>query len=154
MARQPDIQYINAYVSGSMAYQVEKRPVKKQVELPKMRRKKRLVVRVDPVAVLGIVAAVVLLVALCVGFFRLQDARAETASLHHYIQQLQEENQALQNTYEAGYDLDEVAKIASAMGMVPVEELPSMNISVHVPQVVEEPTGWESFRTFLAGLFA
>ena len=154
MARQPDIRYINAYVSGSMAYQLERKPEKKQVKLPKMRRKKRLVVRLDPVAVLGIVAAAVLLVSLCVGFFRLQDARAETASLRNYVTQLQEENQQLQATYEAGYDLEEVEKIASAMGMVPMEQLETVEISVFVPQKAEEPTGWESFRTFLAGLFA
>jgi hypothetical protein len=154
MARQPDIQYINAYVSGSMAYQLERKPEKKQVQLPKMRRKKRMVVRIDPVAVLGIMAAAVLLVALCVGFFRLQDARAETVSLRNYVAELQSEKQQLQASYEAGYDLDEVERIALAMGMVPVDQLESVDISVFVPQKAEEPTGWENFRSFLAGLFA
>jgi hypothetical protein len=102
MARQPDIRYINAYVSGSMAYQLERKPEKKQVKLPKMRRKKRMVVRTDPVAVLGIMAAAVLLVALCVGCFRLHDARAETVSLRNYVAELQSEKQQLQASYEAG----------------------------------------------------
>ena len=154
MAKQPDIQYINAYVSGSMAYQMERKPAKQQAKLPKMRRKKRLVVRIDPVAVMGIVAAAVLLIALCVGFFQLQDARAETAALGGYVTELQNQRQELQARYEAGYDLAEVERIATALGMVPVEEIETVEISVYVPQKTEEPTGWESFRTFLAGLFA
>ena len=55
MARQPDIQYINAYVSGNIAYQMDVQPArKKRVRLPKPKAKKQMVLHVDPVAVLAI----------------------------------------------------------------------------------------------------
>lgn len=155
MARQPEIRYINAYVSGSMAYQLEE-PVrkKKQVKLPKMRRQKKTVIALDPVAIGGIAVAVVMLVLLLVGFARLQDARADVQQLQNYVSALQQENQELQDTYASGYDLEEIEKIALAMGMVPSSQVPQISVAVTVPHAEPEPTAWESFYTFLAGLFA
>lgn len=155
MAKQPDIQYINAFVSGSVAYKMEKKPEKKKVNLPKLRRKKRIVLLVDPAAVLGICVAAVLLVLLCVGFFRLRSAQAETRALSNYVTALQEENKALEEQYRAGYDLSEIEEIAKTMGMVPIEEVQKVQISVQVPQEeTAEVSVWQAFRTFLVGLFA
>lgn len=156
MARQPEVQYINAYVSGSMAYQLNTVPVrkKKKVRLPKLRREKKIVVRLDPVAITGIAMAAVLLILLVVGFARLQDARAEAAALESYVSDLREENKQLQDTYSAGYDLEEIEKIAQAMGMVPQSQIPQVGIEVTVPQQEIQPTAWEAFCAFLTGLFA
>ena len=80
MAKPHEIQYINAYVSGNIAYQMDVQPArKKRVRLPKPKAKKQMVLHVDPVAVGGILVAAVMLVLLVVGFVRLQDARAEAA---------------------------------------------------------------------------
>lgn len=155
MARQPEIRYINAYVSGTMAYQMEApERKKKQVKLPKMRRKKKTVIALDPVAIGGIVVAAAMLVLLLVGFVRLQDAREEVAQLQNYVSSLQQENATLQDTYASGYDLNEIEKIALAMGMVPSSEVTQISVSVTVPHVEPEPTAWESFYAFLTGLFA
>ena len=155
MAKQPDIQYINAYVSGSVAYKVEKKDEKKKVVLPKMRKKKRIVLRVDPAAGMGICVAAGLLVLLCVGFFRLRAAQAETRALADYVSSLQEEKQSLEAQYRAGYDLAEIEEIAKTMGFVPIGDVQKIEISVALPpEPVEEVTVWQSFRTFLAGLFA
>ncbi|MBQ2785392.1 MAG: hypothetical protein IJF02_02700 [Oscillospiraceae bacterium] len=155
MARQPEIQYINAYVSGTMAYQLEA-PArrKKQVKLPKMRRQKKTVIALDPVAIGGIVVAAAMLVLLLVGFVRLQDARAEVTQLQNYVSSLQQENATLQDTYTSGYDLNEIEKIALAMGLVPSSEVTQISVSVTVPHAEPEPTAWESFCAFLTGLFA
>ena len=155
MARQPEIQYINAYVSGTMAYQLEA-PAhkKKQVKLPQMRRQKKMVITLDPVAIGGIVVAATMLVLLLVGFVRLQDARTEVTQLQNYVSSLQKENTALQDTYSSGYDLEEIEKIALAMGMVPSSEVPHISVSVTIPYEEPEPTAWESFFSFLTGLFA
>ena len=59
--------------------------------------------------------------------------------------------------YREGYDLEEIREIALAMGMVPMEQLETVQISVPVVEAEEqaqEPSGWEAFCTFLAGLFA
>jgi hypothetical protein len=139
-----------------MAYQLNTIPVrkKKKVNLPKPRREKKTVVRLDPVAICGIAMAAVLLVLLVVGFARLQDARAEAAALESYVSDLREENKQLQDTYSAGYDLEEIEKIAQAMGMVPQSQIPQVEIEVNVPQQESQPTAWESFCAFLTGLFA
>lgn len=156
MARQPEIQYINAYVSGNIAYQMETAPVrkKKRVKLPKPTMKKQRVICVDPVAVGGILVAAVMLVLLVVGFVRLQNARAQATALNSYAQTLQAENQQLAASYEAGYDLEEVREIALAIGLVPVSEVQTITIQVSVPQEIPEPTPWENFCAFLTGLFA
>ena len=50
--------------------------------------------------------------------------------------------------------LDEIEKIAQAMGMVPQSQIPQVEIEVNVPQQESQPTAWESFFAFLTGLFA
>ena len=156
MARQPEIQYINAAVCGSCAYQLDFRPLrkKKKAQLPKMKREKKKVIAIDPVALMSIGVACVLFVLMVAGFCRLQDARAETAALSNYVSTLQEQNAQLRDTYEAGYDLEEIEKIALAMGKVPASQVPQISIQVEVPEEVEEPTAWENFYAFLTGLFA
>ena len=155
MARQPEIQYINAAVCGSSAYQLDVKPLrKKKAQLPKMKRQKKKVVAIDPVALMSIGVACVLFVLMVVGFCRLQDARAQTAALSNYVNSLQEQNSQLQDTYEAGYNLEEIEKIALAMGKVPASQVPQISVQVEVPEKVEEPTAWENFYAFLTGLFA
>ena len=155
MAKQREIQYVNAYVSGSMAYRMDTAAErKKTVKLPKPRSKKKLVVAVDPAAVAGILVAGLLLVLMAVGWFRLQDAKQEAYVLQNYVASLQVENKELKDTYASSYDADEVEAIAKAMGMVPVEQVETVYLEVSVPQLKEEPTGWQAFCAFLAGLFA
>lgn len=156
MARQPEIRYINAYVSGTAAYQMEAAPVrkKKRVSLPKMRREKKTVIAIDPFAVCGIVVAAVMMVLLLVGFVRLQDARADVLAMENYVTSLEQKNAELQDTYSSGYDLEEIERIALAMGLVPSNQVPQLSIEVVIPHEPAEPTAWESFCAFLTGLFA
>lgn len=156
MARQPEILYINAYVSGSTAFQMEAAPVrkKKRVKLPKMHQEKKRAIPVDPVAIGGIVVAVVMLVLLLVGFVRLQNARAEVIALENYVSALENKNQQLQNTYSSGYDLEEIERIALAMGLVPSSQVPQISLEIEIPHETPAPTAWESFCAFLTGLFA
>ena len=155
MARYPDVQYINAFVSGSMAYQCAPAPKRKKVTLPKQKKKNKIVISVDPAALVGIALAFVCMIMLVGGFMRLQDAKAETAQLESYIADLKTENKQLQDTYDAGYDLEEVEKIAIAIGMVPKTEVTTVTIDTPITlEEPEEPTGWEAFWSFLTGLFA
>lgn len=154
MARYPEVQYINAYVSGSMAYQCAP-ATKKKVTMPKQKKMNKIVIPVDPAALVGIVLAFVCMIMLVGGFMRLQDAKMETAQLESYVSGLQSENKQLQDTYNAGYDLEEVEKIAIAIGMVPKNEVTTVTIDTPVTlDEPEEPTGWEAFWNFLTGLFA
>lgn len=155
MAMQPEVRYINAYVSGTAACQPEKKPQKKQsVRLPKAKKRQKLVIPVDMVAVGGILAAVILSIALLVGLTQMHQAQQEARALKDYAISLQEENQQLQDTYTSGYNLEEIRDIALKMGMVPVEDVPHMQIQLTAPQQVQQPTAWESFWAFMVGLFA
>ena len=154
MAKQREIQYVNAYVSGSVAYQMAQPMQRKTAKLPKPRRRKLLVVRVDPAAVCGILVAALLLTLMGVGYFRLQEAKRENATMQNYVATLQEENQTLKDTYANSFDLQEAEDIAKTMGMVPMEQVQTITLEVNVPQRLDEPTAWQAFCTFLAGLFA
>lgn len=153
MARQAAVQYINFYTSGTEAAQLE--PVrKKPVTLPKPRRAKRMVLYVDPVAIMGIAVACVLLVSMMVGLVRLVSARQEAVVMENYVQSLQAENEQLQQAYRSGYDAEEIRRIALAKGMIPVEEAKHITITPQEPVVEAEMSAWESFWSGLKGLFA
>ena len=156
MANRPEVRYINEYVSGTMAYQPARKPSRKMhhVQLPKPRKKKQNLILVDPVAVVGIVVAAVLMVMLLVGAVEFFHTQQETAALRSYVAQLQEENTKLQNTYASGYDLEEIRTIAQTMGMVPQASVTHLEIAVTVPEAPIQPTAWESFWQFFMEMFA
>ena len=158
MARQWDVQYINAYVSGTTAYKVEPvAPKKKPVRLPKMKKEQKILLEVDPVALLSIAVVAVLAVALLVSFVQLGISTQEVTQMESYLQQLQADNQSLQEQYQAGYDLDFIRETALAMGFVPMEQVE------HIQMAADSHTGnqtqmqlsaWEVFCSFLSELFA
>lgn len=155
MAMQPEVRYINAYVSGTTALQPEKKPQKRpSAVLPKARRQQKWLIRVDAVAVGGILAAFVLCVMLLVGWVQMNQAKEEAKMYRDYAVSLKAENLELKNTYSAGYDPDEIRSIATAMGMVPAEQATHIQMQVQAPVMKREPTAWESFWTFMVGLFA
>ena len=105
MARKNDIRYICYYTDGSAARQLEvKPPVRKKVQPPKARPLKKLVVRIDPVAVGGIVISAILLIAMLVGSFQLYALRQQAQQMRQYANYLSEQNASLSATYESGYD--------------------------------------------------
>ena len=155
MASQTEVRYINAYVSGNIAYMAQPKHVRKKTAvMPRFRAKKELVIAVDPVAIFGIVVAVAMVVMLLTGFMTLSQANEEARQMEEYVTSLQEQNVTLQSTYDSGYDLEQIRQIALTMGMVSVDEVPHINMEVIVPQEEAEPTAWENFCTFLTGLFA
>ena len=155
MARQPEVRYINHYVSGTLAYQPEKKTQHKQkAQLPKVKPQQKLRICVDPLAVCGLVVAFTLMIMMLVGFVQWNQARTEAAVMRDYVASLEAENAQLQNTYTSGYDPEEIRNIALNMGMIPAEQAQHIQMQVVVPQPVEEPTAWASFWAFILGMFA
>lgn len=157
MARQPDIQYVKYYTAGSAARKIEfKQPVKKNVSLPqpKVRREQKTVIHLDPISLCALVVAAVMLMAMAIGMIQLGSVNAEADKLEGYVADLQSENVRLHKEYESGYDLEAVRQEALAMGMVPMDQVEQITIDVRIAQPEPEPTVWEEFGTFLAGLFA
>lgn len=150
MAQRLDVQYVNYYTAGSSALKIAPAIPLKTVELPKRKKIKRIIVRIDPVAVAGILMAAVMMVLMVVGVSQLISVRNAEVSMASYVDALQAENEELCAAYEAGYDPQDVEKTALALGMVPAEQVQQVTIQVEKP-VAEES---ENFFTFLTGLFA
>ena len=154
MARKPDVQYIRFYTDGSAARKVATVAPLKTIKLPKVKKQKKLLVYIDPVAIAGIAMAVIMLTLMAVGVMQLKTARQEMQTMAAYVSTLQEENASLQATFSEGYDLDQIEKTALALGLVPKEQVRHVTVSVPELIVEEEPDAWERFYIFLTGLFA
>lgn len=157
MANRQDVQYIRFYTDGNAARQPEYVFRKPKTTLPKVRKKKACVIKLDPVAVCGIVMAVVLLVMMLSGLRTLRAEQLQLQQMCDYVYELELENRELSNTYESEIDLTQVEQRALALGMIPLEEARHITIQVSAPVeevTVEEPTVWESICGFFERLFA
>ena len=154
MARKNEIRYVNFYMTGSAAYQVHSAENKKSVKLPKAPKKQKKVIYLDPLTMIGYVVAFVMIISMTVGVVSLSNASREAARMEQYAEQLKQENAQLEAQYRDSYDLDEIRAYADAMGLVPIEQVEHIQISVVEPPAEAEPTAWEEFWIFLTGLFA
>lgn len=155
MAKQPEVRYINYYVSGNIACKPEYvRPKKFNTQLPTMPKQKKQLRTVDMNAVCCVILSVVLLLALTVSAVQFLQAKEETAQVQRYVQSLQQENEMLRKTYADSFDETEIQQIADSLGMIPAEQAAHIAMQVQLPVVEQQPTVWESFMEFLKGLFA
>ena len=154
MAYKPEIQYVGQfYVHGSEAKQVAPKR-KPQIQLPKPQPVKFEKIYVDPVALLGMVVAVVMLVAMVVGACQIHSSWQEYEEAVHSLSIIQREHARLEYNYNSAIDLEKVAAEAQAMGLVPLDQIPSMSVRVTIPTVEPEMTAWDEFVWFCKGLFA
>ncbi len=155
MAPRVDVQYVKYYTSGSAARRVMPVSVFPAGILPKIKKHKVQRIYVDPVAALGIVVAVCMLIMMSVGISRLSIQQEKTAQMAEYVAQLQEENRALQDQYAAECDMEAVEKTALALGMIPREQAEHISIQVELPaEEMQQVSLWQRIGTFLTGLFA
>jgi len=154
MAYKPEIQYVGQfYVYGSEAKQVAPKR-KPQFQLPKPKSVKIEKIYVDPVALLGIVAAVVMLVAMVIGACQIHSSWQEYEQVVHELSVIQREHARLEHNYNVNIDLEKVAAEAQNMGLVPLDQIPSMSVRVTMPVPEPEMTVWDEFVWFIQGLFA
>ena len=151
-----DNRYIQFYTPGSAAVKVEIQDEQNWAPLPEAKPLKKIDIPVDPVAMLGFVVAVCMLVLMAVGVSQLNGVRREVVTLERYVAQLSAEHTVLEETYTDGYKPERVRQQALDMGMIPVEEVPVTQIYVTMPQVevVEEVTLWTQVTAFMTSLFA
>ena len=156
MASKPEIQYIQFYIDGSAAKQLD--PVTPEKSQPKPAKKPKTHLKriyIDPVAIIGIVVSAMLLITMTVGVFRLKQANEQQRAMHLCVAQLRLENRDLQEDYTNTINLDKVHQQAMALGMVPASEAKVNTILLSAPQAEEAPvTLWQQVSTFLASLFA
>ena len=157
MSQKPKIQYVGQfYIHGSEARQLELQEKKKQAKskLPLERLRKIEVVYLDPVAIFGIVTALVMLTVMILGVLQIRDDWKEYRVMSNYVSRLNSENAELQADYRSQYDLEDIRIKAQALGMVPKSDLEVWTVYVTIPQPEPEMTWLEELQWFLSGLFA
>ena len=155
MARKSDIQYVQFYMDGSAARQLELEPrrPKKKLQQPRPRRQKKIVLHVDFIAVAGMLVAGVMLLLMLTGMSGLNRLNQEVTRLEGYLVELERENLELHQTYREGYDIDQIRDAALEMGMIPASRATTVTIQVE-ENVESQETPVSSFWSFLTGLFA
>ena len=126
------VQYIQFYTDGSAARKLEVLPLHKPKAAPRPRkeRKPKYMLYVCPVALVGIVAAAVLLVAMILGSMQLYDALQAEAKMADYVDHLAWNNGLKKAEYEASLDLDKIYRDALAFGFISQELVPHLEIPV------------------------
>jgi len=157
MNQKPKIQYVGQfYVHGSEARQLQVQEEKRQAKtrLPLARIQAIEKVYVDPVALTGIVVAVIMLVTMVLGAVQLKQDWDQYEQVSAYVSELKRENARMSHIYRSSYDLEDIKTKALSMGMIPKSEMQTMSVTVTVPVPEAEPTRMEEIRFFLEGLFA
>lgn len=156
MSQKPKIQYVGQfYIHGSEARQLELQEKKKaKSKLPLERLRKMEVIYLDPVAIFGIVTALVMLTVMMLGVLQIRDDWQEYRVMSNYVSRLNLENAEMWADYRSQYDLEDIRAKAQAMGMVPKSELEVRTVYVTIPQPEPEMTWLEEIQWFLSGLLA
>ena len=157
MVRNPDIEYINKfYVHGSEAQVIEFAPNKPKAKtvLPKPLREKKTTIEVDPLALCGIIVAVVMMVVMVAGLMDFKAVVEENRIAAEQLENLRNQNISLEYQYRNSYDAAVVEETARALGMVHADTVPVIALNVTVPEETEEYTRWGDFLWCLSCLFS
>ena len=154
MAQQTEVRYVRFYTDGSTARKLDVMRPAAKTTLPKKRKQKKILLAVDPVAILGTLAAIAMLIIMLVSLFLYVEERNKAEIMEQRVAEMRVENEKLQAEYEAGYDIDTVEKTALALGMVPEEQVTHVKLEVKQPAPEKEPSAWAQFVAMLSGLFA
>ena len=153
MNQKPEIQYIGQfYVYGSEAREAALKAKKAKVQLPKPKLNKIQKIYIDPVAMLGILAAVVVLVVMVAGSIQLKSTWDQYNLMNKYLTQTRQKSAMVEHAYRTSFDPEQVRSAAAAMGMIPVEEAEVRHIRITMPQPKAKPTACDNLKWFLRGL--
>ena len=156
MTTKPKIQSIGQfYVHGSEAPKLEPQPKKKpRTRLPLARLENIEKIHVDPVALVAMAVAVVMLVTMAVGMLQLKDDWAQYQQMSQRVHDLKTYNHTKTEELRATYDLRDIRAKAVAMGMIPKAEAESLVLKVTLPEPEPEVTVLDEIKWFVKGLFA
>ncbi len=156
MIQKPEIQYIGQfYVYGSEAKKLEPKKERKlpKTMLPMERLRKREKLYLDPVAMVAMVVAVVMLVTMIVGALQLQEDWKEYHMTSRYLSYLHRENARLELEYQLSFDLEEIRSKALALGLKPKEEAVQKSVPLVLPEPDTEENQEKGLVTFWKGLW-
>ena len=145
MARKPDVQYVRFVTDGSAARVAEWLPVKAKTRLPKIKKRKAKAsaIYLDPLAFVGILLSCVMLVLMVVNCVQLHDYQMKANAMDDYVDSLIEDNARLADKYEKEIDLQDIEQKAYALGLVPIDQVRHITVSVERPmETVEASPQW------------
>jgi hypothetical protein len=156
VARKPEIQYIRYYTDGSAARQPEPHVPKKTPPRPRKKKQPKYVLKVQPLAVCGVLISLVLALMLILSLSEMFAAQEQAQQMQAYVNSLERKNREDEEEYYRGLDMEAIERAARALGMVPESEVTHITVSIpqQTPQQKAEITFWEQFGAFLTGLFA
>lgn len=155
MAQKTEIQYVGQfYVFGSEAPQAKLQPKKAKAKRPQLHLERLQKVYIDPVALCGVLLAVVMLSLLIVGAYQLRDTRASYDQMKTQLSTLKRENAKLYHTYHTSYDLEDIREQAENMGMVDAEDAEGFTVFFSLPKEEKKNSAWDDFLWLLSGLFS
>lgn len=146
MNQKPKIQYVGQfYVYGSEARALEQEERRKQAKtrLPLAKLEAIEKIYIDPVAVVGIAVAVVMLVVMVLGAVQLHEDWMAYQQMEDYVTSLRAKNAELTLNYRSKYDLADIEMKALAMGLVPRDQVESRPVTVTVPEVQATVLTWD-----------
>lgn len=155
MAQKTEIQYVGQfYVFGSEAPQPKAQPKKAKVKRPELHLKRLQKVYVDPVALCGMLIAVVMLSFLIAGAYHLRDTRAAYDQMKAQLVELKRDNIKLNHEYHTSYNLEEIRAQAEKLGMVDAEEAERFTVFFSVPKEEKKNSAWDDFVWLISGMFS
>lgn len=153
MTQKPEIQYVGQfYVYGSEAKEAALKDKIAKFRLPKPKMEKIQKIYVDPVATVGIVVALILLVTMAVGAVKLKESMDHYAVVQNYLTEVKRENARIEHEYHRSFDIEHIQSAAEGMGMIPAGEAKTIKLKVTMPEPKAEPTVWDNFLWFVRGL--
>ena len=154
MAGKPEIQYIRYYIDGTAARKPEPQlPNKPRKPLPRKKRRAKYVLKVQPLAVLGILLSVVLLWVMAGGVLEFLDAQDQLQRMQNHVTEQRNENAALRQHYESQINLEDIHRAALALGMVPEDQVRHITISVPMEQSAPEVGFLTTLAVVIPGYF-
>lgn len=154
MAKKDEIQYVRYYEYGTTVRRLDPLPRRKSRPLPEPKpAAKPKPVLIDPVAVFGTAVAVVMLLCMLIGFLQVNQGNRDIHTMEQYISSIQADHYTLEKEYQAGYDIEEIQTAAEAMGLVPVEQVRHIRVSIPEPEVVEKLPWWQSLWNDFRAMF-
>lgn len=155
MEKKPRIEYVGQfYVHGSEARELAPKIRKPRTTLPKLNLDKIEKVYVNPVALCGLTVAVIVLIVMIIGGFRLSASWKEYNAASAVLTEVKRENARLDHKFHTSFDVEKVRDEAESKGMIPVSEAQTMSVRVTVPAPVKQRTAIDDFKWFMSGLFA
>ena len=130
MAKKPEVQYIRYQTEGSAARKLEFLRPRPKTSLPALKKKKAIVIRLNPLATLGTLMSLIMLILMIVSGVQITGLQEDTKAMHRYVNDLRAENNELKDIYESNIDLEEIERQAIALGMIPVEEAQRITVSL------------------------